>query len=132
MANIQILSSLDTGETRFQSRNVELFPSAGDNACSPSSSELLLAAIGAETSEMLAGHCRNNAWSADNIYIELALHGVAPWQAIGRRIWVDGNLTSSQLGSLLELAEQLPIVGCLHPSIYMRSKVARLRRPDLE
>lgn len=132
MASIRVFSSVDTGETKFQSKSRDLFPPAGATTSSPTSSELLLAAIGAETSAMLADHCRSNAWSADNIYIELALHGIAPWQAIGRRIWVDGNVTSSQLGSLLELAEQLPLVRCLQSSIYVRSKVARLRRPDLE
>ena len=52
-----------------------------------------------------------------------------PWQAIGRRIWVDGDLDEPQLAALLEIAERSPVATVLRPGVEIQSKIARLPSP---
>ena len=132
MPNVQVFASMNPNRTLVRPK--QAMPDRAESTDSPlmNGPEFLLAAIGAETSDALLSLCRTEGWNVDNLYIELGLHGAAPGQAIGQRIWVDGQLAGDQVASLLRVAEHLPLLRSLHPSICLRSRVEKLRRPDLE
>lgn len=69
-------------------------------------------------------------WALGHVYVGLAMHGTPPWQAIGRRIWVDGVLSARQLEELLGVAEQSPLARTLQQAVLLRSAIDRLPRPD--
>jgi hypothetical protein len=132
MHNVQIFASLNPSRRVVRSKQATVEANADADGPQLSGAELLLAAIGTDTSDALVSRCRAEGWSIDNVYIELGLHGTSPWQAIGQRIWVDGQLAGDQVTKLLDVAEHLPLLRSLHPGICLRSRVERLRRPDLE
>jgi hypothetical protein len=130
--NIQILASINPNRRVVRSKLPGALLSADTSQLALSGAELLLAAIGIDTSDALLTRCRAEGWNVDNVYIELGLHGTSPWQAIGQRIWVDGQLAGDQVASLLGVADHLPLLAALHPGLCLRSRVEKLRRPDLE
>ena len=100
-----------------------------DSEAIPEPFDLVLAGLGGCTTNAIADHAISNGWHLDAIHVDLALFGEAPWQAIGRRIWVDGDVDSSQLASLLGAAEQSPVAVALRPTVYIQSRIARVASP---
>ncbi len=90
----------------------------------PEPFELVLAGLGGCTTNSMIDHAIRNGWNLGTVHVELALHGQAPWHAIGRRIWVDGNLNASQLASLLDAADRSPVAMVLRPTVYIQSSIS--------
>lgn len=100
-----------------------------DREAIPEPFDLVLAGLGGCTTNTIADHAISNGWQLDAIHVDLALFGEAPWQAIGRRIWVDGDLDSFQLASLLDASERSPVAMALRPTVHIQSRIARAAQP---
>ena len=131
MVNVQVFGSVGARRTEVRAGARRLFPVVPESGeARPTGFEFMLAGIGHDTSDALVEACALSGWPLENVYVELALHGSPPWQAIGRRIWIDGDLEQTQIEKLMQVAEHLPIVQALRPLVHLRSKIAVFPRPD--
>ena len=96
----------------------------------PGALDLLLAGLGADTTETIMARANAEGWPVDGVYVEVAMHGESPWRAIGRRIWIDGDINDQQLRQLLVAVDRSPVVEALNPNMLFRSAASRLPRPD--
>lgn len=132
MRNVQVLGMSSPMAVRARTQAYRLFqvqpnqPPMG----TPEAFDLVLAGLGGDTTSVIMAKAAANEWPLDNVYVELAMHGQSPWQAIGRRIWLDGDLSSRQMAELLNAAERSPVTQALRPTIQMQTKVDRFPRPD--
>lgn len=128
MHHVQVVGSVDPAMLEIRmGRLVSTMPSSNaDHEVHPDPFDLVLAGLGGSTANSMIDYAVGNGWDVHTVYVELALHGETPWQAIGRRIWVDGDLEPLQLAALLEIAEHSPVATALRSVVELQSKIDRL------
>ncbi|MDB5542360.1 MAG: osmotically inducible protein [Devosia sp.] len=132
MRHVQVVGSVSPATLEIRmGRLASIRPSSRtDGDAHPDPFDLILAGLGGSTANCVIAHAVSNGWDLDAVYVELALHGEVPWQAIGRRIWVDGNLDEQQLAALLLIAEQSPVTGTMNSVVHVQSRIDRLPDQD--
>ena len=92
--------------------------------------DLLLAGLGGCTVAALQRYAATSGWALDGVYVELAMHGTFPFQAIGRRVWIDGSLDDGQLLSLARVADRTLVAQALASPVELSTAVMPFPRPD--
>jgi uncharacterized OsmC-like protein len=133
LQNVRVISGIEPFSSRIRIGGQEILTFAGEartfeNGVRPL--DLVLASIGGCTVASVQRIACTQGLRLDGVYVELAIHGEFPFQAVGRRIWLDGDLAKSDLQMLGSAADQSPVCRLLGSSLEITSRVMRFPRPD--
>ena len=131
MPNVRVIGSNDSLSSRIRIGTYDLVCDDEIAGVGPRPIDLLLAGLGGCTVATVKRCAIANGWSVDGVYVELAMHGTPPFQAIGQRIWIDGRLTDRQMAVLGQTADESAVSVSLTGVVDVSSRVDRFPRPDL-
>src|SRR4051812_86830 len=125
MPNVRVIGGSDSLSSLIRIGKFELVSDDETAGAGPRPVDLVLAGLGGCTVATVQRCALANGWSVEGVYVELAIHGSPPFQAIGRRIWIDGRLDDRQMAVLGQAADESTVNVSLTRAVGVSSRLSR-------